>query len=313
MFGFRFANARRWTEIVEVSIAFRTGALSPPPVVARRNLILPAEEGHLSLGMRFPPIVSLVGAGPGAADLITVRGLQRLRAADFVLYDALIAPELLEEARAEAERVYVGKRGYCIGSTVQGDINELMIRLTRSGRIVCRLKGGDPCIFGRGGEEAEALAEAGIPFEIIPGVTAALALGAAGIPLTHRATGQSLAFVTGHFDPNSPDCTLDWEALARMSCVVFYMGLRHLSKIVDHLRGAGADADTPAAVVEKLTFADEQIVTGTLADIAGLAAAANLHAPALIAVGEPVRYRQRLAQLMETAASAADHTSGGLS
>jgi uroporphyrin-III C-methyltransferase len=253
--------------------------------------------------MRRAGTVYLVGAGPGAPDLITVRALRQLRVADFVLYDALVAPELLDEARPDAEHIYVGKRGYCVGSTVQGEINELMIQLARQGRAVCRLKGGDPCVFGRGGEEAEALAAAGIPFEIIPGVTAALALSSAGIPLTHRAAGQSVALVTGHFDPDSPDCTLDWEALARLTCVVFYMGLRHLARIAARISEAGMSLDTPAAVVERLTSSDERVVTGTLANIAARAADAGAQAPALIVVGEPVRYRERLALTIADALS----------
>jgi uroporphyrin-III C-methyltransferase len=252
--------------------------------------------------MRFSGTVYLVGAGPGALDLITVRALRRLRAADFVLYDALIAPELLDEARPDAERVHVGKRGYCVGSTVQGEINELMIQLARQGHTVCRLKGGDPCVFGRGGEEAEALAAAGISFEIVPGVTAALALGSAGIPLTNRAAGQSVAFVSGHFDPDSPGCTLGWDALARLTCVVFYMGLRHLAKIAARMRDAGMSPDTPAAVVERLTSPGERVITGTLGDIA--VRAADAQPPALIVVGEPVRCRERLSLTIADARSA---------
>jgi uroporphyrin-III C-methyltransferase len=255
------------------------------------------------LAMRCAGIVYLVGAGPGAPDLITVRALKRLQAADFLLYDALVAPELLDEARPDAERVYVGKRGYCVGATVQGEINELMIQLAHQGRAVCRLKGGDPSVFGRGGEEAEALAAAGIPFEIVPGITAALALGSAGIPLTHRAAGQSVALVTGHFDPESPDCTLDWNALARLTCVVFYMGLRHLAKIAARMSDAGMSPETSAAVAERLTSPDERVVTGTLADIAARADDAGMRAPALIVIGEPVRCRERLALAIADALS----------
>jgi uroporphyrin-III C-methyltransferase len=248
-------------------------------------------------------MVYLVGAGPGAPDLITVRGLRHLRCADFILYDALIAPELLDEARPDAERIFVGKRGYCVGSTVQGDINELLIQLGRAGHTVCRLKGGDPCVFGRGGEEAEALAAAGVPFEIIPGVTTAVALGTVGIPLTHRDIGQSMALVTGHFDSDSPDCTLDWSALAKMSGIVFYMALRHLAKIADRLTAAGLDAVTPAAVVAGLTTPAERVVVGTLGGLPALARAADVQAPAVIVVGGVVKYRDRLMRCLEEAQS----------
>jgi uroporphyrin-III C-methyltransferase len=248
-------------------------------------------------------MVSLVGAGPGAPDLITVRGLRRLRCADFILYDALIAPELLDEARPDAERIFVGKRGYCVGSTVQGDINELLIQLGRAGHTVCRLKGGDPCVFGRGGEEAEALAVADVPFEIVPGVTTAVGLGTVGIPLTHRDVGQSVALVTGHFDPDSPDCTLDWSALTRMSGVVFYMALRHLAKIVDRLTAAGLDAATPAAVVAGLTTPAGRVIVGTLGGLPALARTADVQAPAVIVVGDVVKYRDRLMQCLGEAQS----------
>ena len=196
-------------------------------------------------------VVYLVGAGPGAADLITVRGLRVLRSADVVLYDALLSPDLLREARSGAELVAVGKRGYCVGSTRQEAIQDALVRLARGGKSVCRLKGGDPCVFGRGGEEAEALAEAGVPFEVVPGVTAASgACAAALIPLTHRGDGQSVTLVTGHHEPASPDCTLDWAALARLPTVVFYMAARHVGAITRKLVEHGMAADTPAAVVE---------------------------------------------------------------
>ncbi len=244
--------------------------------------------------MQRPGMVYLVGAGPGDPDLITVRGLRCLRRADFILYDALTAPELLDEARPEAERVFVGKRGYCVGSTVQGEINDLLIQLGRAGHVVCRLKGGDPCVFGRGGEEAEALAAAGVPFAIVPGVTAATALSTVGIPLTHRDAGPDVALVTGHFDPDSPDCCLDWNALARLSGVVYYMALRHLPKIAERLIAAGRDPQTPAAVVTALTRQEQVVVDGPLHELPARAAAAGVAAPAIIVVGEVVRCREKL-------------------
>jgi uroporphyrin-III C-methyltransferase len=249
------------------------------------------------LSPTHPGTVRLVGAGPGAADLITLRGLRALRTADVVLYDALVSPELLAEARPDAELVPVGKRGYCVGSTSQDHINELLVRYARAGQAVCRLKGGDPFVFGRGGEEAEVLAAAGVPFEIVPGVTAALAAAAAAkVPLTHREAGQSVAFVTGHFDPDSPDSTLDWDALSRLTAVVFYMAVRHVGKIAARLTDGGMSPDTPAAVVEAATTPRERVVVALLARIAD--AAAGVEGPAVFIVGEPVRFRERLLGLV---------------
>lgn len=239
--------------------------------------------------------VYLVGAGPGAADLITVRGLRVLRSADVVLYDSLISPALLEEARTHAELVSVGKRGYCVGSTKQETINDALLRFAREGKSVCRLKCGDPCVFGRGGEEAEVLAEAGIPFEIVPGVTAAVgACAASVIPLTHRDAGQAVALVTGHHDPDSSDCTLDWDALARLPGVVFYMGMRHVAKIAARLGDSGVPPNTPAAVIESATLPAQRVLVGDLSEIGRMAESAMLAGPAVFVVGEVVRYREKL-------------------
>lgn len=246
--------------------------------------------------------VYLVGAGPGDPDLITVRGLKCIRQADVIVYDALIAPELLDEARPDAERIFAGKRGYCVGSNKQEDINAFLVDLARAGKTVCRLKGGDPCVFGRGGEEAEHLAAAGVPFEIVPGITAALgASAAANIPLTHRAVGPAVTLVSGHHDPDFADCRLDWDALAKVGSLVFYMALRHVEKIADRLAAAGLGADTPAAVIASGTQPGQQVVEGQLATIAGLARAADVQAPALIVVGEVVSYRSRLLALVSSA------------
>jgi uroporphyrin-III C-methyltransferase len=236
-----------------------------------------------------------VGAGPGATDLITVRGLRILQSADVVLHDALIAPELLLDSHPNAELVSVGKRGYCIGSTRQEHINEAMIRYARMGKSVCRLKCGDPCVFGRGGEEAEELASAGVPFEVVPGVTSAVgALAAAGIPLTHRETGQAVALVTGHHDPDSPDCTLDWDALSRTPAVVFYMAVRHVAKIAARLSGNGMPLDTPVAVIESGTLPRQRVHVSTLEMISSVMDDAAVTGPAVFVVGEIVRYRERL-------------------
>lgn len=244
-------------------------------------------------------VVYLVGAGPGAADLITVRGLRILRTADVVLHDALLSPALLSEARPGAELVHVGKRGYCVGATRQETIHDALVRYAQAGRSVCRLKGGDPCVFGRGGEEAEALAAAGVLFEVVPGVTSAAgACAAAGIPLTHREAGQAVVLVTGHHDPDSPACTLDWGALARLPGAVFYMAARHFCGIARRLVEAGLSPEVPAAVIESGTLPGQRVVDGPLGGIGGLAAAAGMRAPALLVVGEVVRHRVRPAGLL---------------
>ena len=239
--------------------------------------------------------VYLVGAGPGSADLITVRGLRLLQTADVLLHDALISQDLIDEASVHAEIIAVGKRGYCVGSTRQETINEALVRLAREGKSVCRLKCGDPCVFGRGGEEAEILAEAGIRFEIVPGVTSAVgACAAAGIPLTHRDVGQAVALVTGHHDPDSPECTLDWQALARLPGLVFYMASRHIARIAAKLCDNGLSPSTPVAIIESGTLEHERIRTGTLADTALSLNPDDVTAPAIFVVGECVRYREKL-------------------
>ncbi|HEY1190974.1 MAG TPA: uroporphyrinogen-III C-methyltransferase [Gemmata sp.] len=243
-------------------------------------------------------VVYLVGAGPGAPDLITVRGLRLLRSADVVLHDALLAPELLAEAGAHAELVPVGKRGYCVGSTKQETIHDLLVRFARAGKSVCRLKCGDPCVFGRGGEEAEALAGAGVPYEIVPGVTSAAgALAAAHIPLTHRAAGQAVALVTGHHDPDAPECTLDWGALARLPGAVFYMAVRHVARIAQKLADNGLSPDTPAALIESGTLPAQRVLVADLRDIGRTVEAARVTGPAVFVVGEVVRLRETLVSL----------------
>src|ERR671932_315623 len=174
-------------------------------------------------------IIYLVGAGPGDPCLLTLRGKECLERADVICYDYLANPALLDCARADAERIYVGRRGR-EGYWKQEDINALLINRARNGKLVVRLKGGDPFVFGRGGEEAEALSAAGIPFEVVPGVTAGVAAPAyAGIPVTHRDAASAVAFVTGHEDPGKPGSALDWDALGRFpGTLVFYMGVRHL-------------------------------------------------------------------------------------
>jgi uroporphyrin-III C-methyltransferase / precorrin-2 dehydrogenase / sirohydrochlorin ferrochelatase len=233
--------------------------------------------------------VYLIGAGPGDPDLLTLRALQLLQQADVVLYDRLVPAGVLERARREARRIFVGKgHGNGADRTPQEDIHELMIRFARQGLKVARLKGGDPFVFGRGGEEVEVLARHGIPYLVVPGITAALgAAAAAGIPLTQRELSRSVTFVTGH---NAADGeSLDWRTLAQAhQTVVFYMGVGGLEPIVAHLRAAGAADTLPAALIERATLPGQRILRGTLATIVDLGNRAAVSPPALLIVGEVV-------------------------
>ena len=237
-------------------------------------------------------IVYLVGAGPGDPGLITLRGLECLKQADVVIYDRLVNRSLLAYAR-RAELIDVGKKPNC-HSTPQSEINALLVRKARAGNIVVRLKGGDPIIFGRGGEEAMTLAKAGLPFEIVPGVTSAIAAPAyAGIPITHRKTACSVAFATGHRADFVEDPTCDWRRLANSTdTLVFLMGVHNLSRIVEQLVTHGHASDTPVAIVERATLTDQRTVVGTLATI--VERAADVRPPAVIIVGEVVRMRKTL-------------------
>jgi uroporphyrin-III C-methyltransferase len=230
----------------------------------------------------------LVGAGPGDPGLITAKGLELLRSADVVVYDRLVAPSLLAEAPPGAERVFVGKRPHGGGADLaQHEINALLVERARRGLTVVRLKGGDPFVFGRGAEECEALRAAGVPYEVIPGVTSATAVpAAAGIPVTHRRVASGFAVVAGHECDGQSD--LDWEALSRMPTLVVLMGLAALPDVVARLRAQGAPADTPVAVIASGTLPQQRSVVGTLDDIAELVAAA-LESPATIVIGEVVR------------------------
>jgi uroporphyrin-III C-methyltransferase len=236
-------------------------------------------------------IVYLVGAGPGDPELITVRGLRCLRRADVVVYDRLVDARLLDEAPRRARRVYAGKAP---GRQAlrQEEINALLVRQARAGRVVVRLKGGDPFIFGRGGEEALACAAAGIPCETVPGLTSAAAVPAlAGIPLTHRNLAASFAVVTGH----APGAgSHDWSALARLDTLVILMGAAHLATIAALLLQHGKPPATPAAVIENGTLPTQRVLTAPLAGIAALATAAALRSPATIVIGEVVRLRRDL-------------------
>jgi uroporphyrinogen III methyltransferase / synthase len=243
-------------------------------------------------------IVYLVGAGPGDPGLMTRRSLELIAAADIVLYDRLIPPGALEGARPDAELRYVGKEPGA-AAMEQEQINSLLVELGSAGRRVVRLKGGDPFVFGRGGEEAEALAAAGVPFEVVPGVTAAVAAPAyAGIPVTHRDAASAVAFVTGHEDPAKPESALDWDTLARFpGTLVFYMGVRNLPLIARRLCAGGRDPAEPAAVIARGTMPGQRSLTGTLADLPEQAAAAGLGPPAVIVVGPVAALGDTLAWL----------------
>ena len=282
------------------------------------------EEASGALMIEFPPHsrskgtrehaarrgeVYLVGAGPGDPELLTLRAVRLLGQADVILYDHLVAPEILEFARRDAARIYVGKERNK-HTMEQTAINDLLVRLARQGKRVLRLKGGDPFIFGRGGEEIETLSAHGVPFQVVPGVTAALGVASyAGIPLTHRDFAQACVFVTGHLKDGS--MRLDWEALARpRQTVVVYMGLLGLPVLCGKLIEHGMPCSMPAAIVQQGTMRSQRVVVGTLETLPGLASSAALRPPTLIIVGEVVRLRERLAWFdpEESAAAPADQT-----
>lgn len=247
--------------------------------------------------------VALVGAGPGDPELLTLRAARLLSRADVLVLDHLVSEGVLALVNPAAERIYVGKEsGH--HTVPQEEINQLLVRLAREGRQVVRLKGGDPFIFGRGGEELEELLAAGIPFEVVPGITAACGAGAyAGIPLTHRDYAQSVVFATGH--RRAGESALDWTALARpRQTAVIYMGVGMLQSHCEAMIRHGRGADTPAALVENGTLPSQRVVTGTLETLPEIAAAAGIHPPALLIIGEVVSLSTRLAWFPRASAEA---------
>ncbi|AJJ60064.1 siroheme synthase [Yersinia pseudotuberculosis] len=254
---------------------------------AENELQLSLEGQHRALGE-----VALVGAGPGDAGLLTLRGLQVMQQADVVLYDHLVSPEVLDLVRRDAERICVGKRAGA-HSVTQEATNQLLVTLAQQGKRVVRLKGGDPFIFGRGGEELQVVAQAGIPFQVVPGVTAAAGATAyAGIPLTHRDHAQSVTFITGHCRPDGDD--LDWQALARgRQTLAIYMGTVKAAAISQQLIAHGRSSTTPVAVIGRGTRVDQQVLIGTLAQLESLAQQAPT--PALLVIGEVVNLHHQIA------------------
>jgi uroporphyrin-III C-methyltransferase / precorrin-2 dehydrogenase / sirohydrochlorin ferrochelatase len=280
------ARRRFWERIVGGPVASRvlagdeTGA---EHAYARELLASQLSTAVATGGGNTLGEVYLIGAGPGDPDLLTVRALQLLQQADVILYDRLVSPAVLECARRDAERIFVGKTPGDSGQ--QEEIHGLLLRHALAGKRVARLKGGDPFVFGRGGEELEVLAAHEIPFTVVPGITAALgAAASATLPLTHRRLAHSVTFVNGH--QGEGDAARDWRSFADpRHTVVFYMGLGHLAEIVTRLRAAGAAADHPAALIARATLPEQQVVRGTLTDIVARVRALEVTPPALLIVG----------------------------
>jgi uroporphyrin-III C-methyltransferase len=253
-----------------------------------------------SRGDAQPGTVYLVGAGPGDPELLTLRALRIIAAADILVYDQLVSEAILDLVNPAAERIYAGKqRGN--HAVPQDDLNQMLVELARRNKRIVRLKGGDPYTFGRGGEEVETLRENNVPFEVVPGVTAAAGVAAyAGIPLTHRNYAQACVFVTGHLKDGSMN--LDWPGLARRrQTVIIYMGLHGLSYLCEQLVAHGLPPEWPAAIVQQGTTPNQRTVTGTLATLPALAETSHLKAPTLIIEGEVVKLKDKLAWFVEQA------------
>jgi uroporphyrin-III C-methyltransferase/precorrin-2 dehydrogenase/sirohydrochlorin ferrochelatase len=309
-----------------VLVAVSTGGTSP--VLARRlrerlEALIPRRIGELALWLealrsasrrklattstapRAAGDVTLVGAGPGDPELLTLKALRALQDADVILHDRLVAPEVLDLARRDAARICVGKAAGTAGTT-QEEINALLVKLANQGKRVVRLKGGDPFVFGRGGEELQALAKAQINFSVVPGITAALGAAAyAGIPLTHRDFAHSVSFVAGHAQGHdeAPGPEPDWRALAMPGATaVFYMGLARLDHIVEKLLHHGAPATRPAGIIAQATTPNQRVITATLATIIDASSKANVESPALLVVGDVVALHSTLAWFGASAA-----------
>ena len=278
-----------WENVFEGPIADQM--LSGHPEAAHRALQQALDE---TAALDNQGEVYLVGGGPGDPDLLTFRALRLMQKADVVVYDALVSPAVMELVRRDAEQIYVGKQTNN-HTLPQEDINLLLVRLAKAGKRVLRLKGGDPFIFGRGGEEIETLSEHHIPFQVVPGITAANGVSTyTGIPLTHRDYAQSVVFVTGHLKDGTVE--LDWPAVTRpQQTVVIYMGLGGLADICRKLIAHGHSPDLPAAVVQQGTTPHQRVVAGTLATLAQLVDEAQLKPPCLTIIGEVVRLREKLA------------------
>jgi uroporphyrinogen III methyltransferase/synthase len=257
------------------------------------NNKLPEKKANKNNGA---PMVYLVGAGPGDPGLITIRGKHLLERAEVVIYDYLASKKLLKYVPEDAEFIYAGKRGGVKHTHTQEEINQMLIDRALSGRRVVRLKGGDPFIFGRGGEEIEELVKAGIPFEVVPGVTSATAAATyAGIPITHRQYTSTVAFVTGHEDPTKPDSKIAWDKLATgVGTIVIYMGIKNLQSITEKVIKYGRDPQTPVAVVRWASTSEQQTVVGNLENIAEIVRINNIKPPSLVVIGEVVNLRDTI-------------------
>ncbi len=283
-----FASRLRFWERVfdgEVADEVYAGRLHAADEMLENLLAVEADDSRQQRRRGF---AWLTGAGPGDPDLVTLKALQAMQSADVILHDRLVSREVLALARRDAEKISVGKMPGCV-QNAQEDTTALLVRLVADGKRVCRLKGGDPFIFGRGGEEAEALSAAGLPYAVIPGITAAAGCAAsAGIPLTHRDSAQSLVLLTGH-GKGSVD-TLDWPSLARdRQTLAVYMGVRRFPELMQNLTAHGRAADTPVAIIERGTTPDERVVRGTLGQLPMLAKAHGISSPAMLIIGDVAR------------------------
>lgn len=241
--------------------------------------------------------VYLVGSGPGDPELLTLKARRLIDSAEVIIYDQLPGKAILDSMPASAEKIDVGK---CAGNHTmnQTEINKVLVQKAKEGKMVVRLKGGDPYVFGRGGEEAEVLVAEGIEFEVVPGITSAISVPAyAGIPVTHRESTSMVTFITGHEDPAKPESWLDWETLAKFGgTIVILMGVKMLNRNVEELMKHGKDPDTPVAIIERGTRADQRVTVGTLANIAELAKARKVKAPAITVIGDVVKLHDVLGE-----------------